>query len=242
MRKYSIEVIVNILSNKSVIVSIEREIVKEYIKNLNQYQSTPISYYSTEKRYSHKSNNDLLLAIINYFDERKVKMIIFNEDDNIKSLGDFEILLLNRNKEITLNHFENSKALQYLQDNNLLNSFLQKKLKANIVDYYSEYSKQFGERINIKSEESDIITLDQIEQYLNNNMIVNEYKSTYIYSCSRKSKLISFSIDKKHIIVNDGKKWLEDLLIKNEGKMSGFPFAQGKVINSNVYQLVKMIK
>lgn len=242
MRKYSIEVIVNVLSNKSVIVSIEREIVKEYIKNLNQYQSTPISYCSTEKRYSHKSNNNLLLAIINYFDERKVKMIIFNEDDNIKSLGDFEMLLLNRNKEITLSHFENSKALQYLQDNNLLNSFLQKKLKANIVDYYSEYSKQFGERINIKSEESDIITLEQIDQYLNNNMIVNEYKSTYIYSCSRKSKLISFSIDKKHIIVDDGKKWLEDLLIKNEGKMSGFPFAQGKVINSNVYQLVKMIK
>lgn len=239
MKKYSIELFFNKLSNDT--IALNQKSFEDYLKNINQFQNKKITYSENSKSYTHIKNNDLLVEIIHYFENIQKDMIIFNKEDNIQSISQFELLLLKSNKNIKIRGFENNEALLFLKENHLIPLFLDNELEVNIMHYYSEYSKSFGERVNIKNQKELICDLSKIQEYLKNSILLDEYKIQSVYSSQRKSKVISLSHGKKHTVLDNGNFWLEDLIKKNKEKESGFPFAKGEVVEESVKKLLKEI-
>lgn len=239
MKNQSVTLAVYILSNDSVGISIDQKEFENYLTHLNQYQKVPVTYYKVEKKYSHVKNNLLLCAVKDYFKDRKTA--IFNKQSNTNSISDFEIMLLKENPQLKVEGFDYEKALKFLEDNNLLEIFLQGKLEKNITSYYNEYSRTFSDRINIKNTKEKVTELQEVDSYLTKSILVDEYKDGSVYSYSRQMRVVSFSYDKYHTYLDDNTTWVKDLFEKNKHKNNGFPYAQGKVFENSFLELFKTV-
>jgi len=238
MKKLSLVLSSHYLSNNSIVFSINKEEFRKYLTTINQYQNKEITSYSLEKKYSHIKNHQLLIAILQYFKDKT--MVVFNPEDSIESISDFELMLLKSNLNMKLEGFEYEESLKYLKQNNILEVFLNKELSVNIVYYYSEYSRSFGERVNVKNQQDKLIDLQKVQEYLRNTLLFDEHKTENVYHYSRKGKVISFSYGKNQIYLEDNKEWLKDFFKRNQDKTSGFPYAQGKVFEKNFLELLEL--
>lgn len=240
MRKYSVELSQNELSNKAIVFTINQESFLNYLDQINKFQEKKITYSTQSKVYTHKKNNALLLKTLEHFKNKE--MVVFDSESHIKTISDFELEIIKNDKHINLCGFDYSKALEFLKTNQLLDAFLNHKLFSNSVYYYSEYSRSFGERVNIKNHKEKITQLSKIQEYLRDSILIDEHESQNVYHCTRKAKVISFSYEKKHIILDDSKHWLEDLFKRNKTKETGFPYAKGEVFEPSVKELLREIE
>lgn len=239
MKNQSVTLAVYKMSNDSVGIGIDQNEFENYVKHLNMYQKNPVTYYKQEKKYSHVKNNDLLCAVKDYFKDKKT--FIFNKEDGINSISDFEMVLLKNKPDLKIENFEHENALQFLKEHNLLDIFLQAKLEKNITSYYNEYSRSFSERINIKNTKEPILDLQEVENYLANSVLMDEYKNASVYHYSREVRLVSFSYDRYHTYIDDNTKWVKNLFEKHKNKNNGFPYAQGQVFENSFLELFKII-
>lgn len=238
MKKLSLVLSSHYLSNNTVVFSINKEEFKKYLTTINKFQNKEITSYSLEKKYSHVKNHQLLVAILKYFKDKS--MVIFNPEDKIESISDFELMLLKSNLNIKLEGFEYEESLKFLKQNNILDIFLNQQLFVNIVYYYSEYSRSFGERVNIKNQQDKITDLKKVQEYIKKTLLFDEHKSENVYHYSKKGKVISFSYGKNQIYLEDNRVWLKEFFQRNQDKTSGFPYAQGKVFEKNFLELLEM--
>lgn len=239
MKNASVTLAVYTLSNETVGASIDTKEFESYVKELNKYQKTPITYYKEEKKYSHVKNNELLGAIKDYFKDQTT--IIFNKEINIHNISDIELQILKEKPSLKTQGFKHEKALKFLEDNNLLDIFLEGKLEKNITSYYNEYSRDFSERINIQNTKEIITDLQEIDNYLSNSILADIHKVERVYHYTKKIKVVSFSYDKYHTYLDDNANWVKDLFEQNKHKNNGFPYAQGKVIENSFLELYKTL-